>query len=107
MRLTLPIPTALNSSGSPAYCQDPSKHQEIAMERITKYRGFEIHVDLVSTSEDMFDAWFSISGPLRPPGVAAIGERIKLHGGPFSRRWAPLIAELAGRAAIDVILGVE
>ncbi|MGT2428973.1 hypothetical protein ACU4GI_34780 [Cupriavidus basilensis] len=77
------------------------------MERITKYRGFEIHVDLVNTSEDMFDAWFSISGPFRPPGVAAIGERIKLHGGPFSRRWAHLIAELAGRAAIDVMLGVE
>lgn len=77
------------------------------MHRVTEYRGFEIEVGLVSTSEDMFDTWFCISGPFRPPSVAAIGERIKVHGGPFSRRWAHLAGELAGRAAIDVILGVE
>ncbi|KJK21122.1 hypothetical protein UB46_28965 [Burkholderiaceae bacterium 16] len=76
------------------------------MNRITEYRGFEIHVSLVTTSEDMFDVWFQIEGPVKPPGVAAIGKRIKVHGGPFSRRWAHLVAEVAGRAAVDVILGV-
>jgi len=77
------------------------------MHRTTEYRGIDIHVYLVSTSQDMFDAWFSITSPAPPPGVAAIGKRIKVHGGPFSRRWAHLVTELAGRAAIDVILGVE
>ncbi|CAN0619007.1 protein of unknown function [Burkholderia multivorans] len=53
----------------------------------------------------MFDVWIRIDGPVKPPGVAALGERIKVRGGPFSRRWAYLVAEIAGWAAIDVILG--
>ncbi|CAJ0701053.1 MULTISPECIES: hypothetical protein [Ralstonia] len=77
------------------------------MTRTTEYRGFEIHLQLIGTQKDMFDLWFSIDGPMKPPGVAAIGKRIKVHGSPFSRRWAHLIGELAGRAAVDVILGPE
>ncbi|WP_425219664.1 hypothetical protein [Ralstonia solanacearum] len=77
------------------------------MTHTTEYRGYDIHMELVGTSKDMFDLWFCIEGPIQPPGIAAIGKRIKVHGGPFSRRWAHLIGELAGRAAIDVILGVE
>jgi len=76
------------------------------MQRTVEYRGFEIHVDLMSMSKDMFDVWFRIEGPTAPPGVAAIGERIKVRGGPYSRRGAYLVAEIAGHAAIDVILGV-
>jgi len=78
---------------------------EVFMQRTVEYRGFEIHVDLLPTSKDMFDVWFRIEGPIRPQGVAALGERIKVRGGPFSRRWAYLVAEIAGQAAIDVILG--
>jgi hypothetical protein len=77
------------------------------MERVTEYRGFDIHVDVQKVSEDMFNVWFEIEGPMSPPGVAAIGKRIKVFGGPYSQRWAYLVAELAGRAAVDVILGVE
>jgi hypothetical protein len=77
------------------------------MERISEYRGFEIRMYLTGTSTDMFDVWFQISGPMNPPGVAAIGKRIKVHGSPFSKRWAYLVAEVAGRAAVDVILGVD
>jgi len=77
------------------------------MERVTEYRGFDIHVDVQKVSKDMFNVWFEIEGPLSPPGVAAIGKRIKVFGGPYSQRWAYLVAELAGRAAVDVILGVE
>jgi len=75
--------------------------------RTTEYRGFQIHVELVQTSEDMFDLWFRIEGPMEPAGVVALGKRIKAHGGPFSRRWAHLVGEVAGRAAVDVILGPE
>lgn len=75
------------------------------MQRTIEYRGFEICVDLQCTSEDMFDAWFRIEGPVRPPGVMALGARIKIRGGPFSRRWAYLVSEIAGQAAVDVILG--
>ena len=77
------------------------------MQRTVEYRGFEIQVDLLPTSKDMFDVWFRIEGPVKPPGVAALGERIKIRGGPFSRRWAYFVAEIAGQAAIDVILGPE
>ncbi|MDQ0621947.1 hypothetical protein QFZ39_001157 [Paraburkholderia graminis] len=77
------------------------------MPRTVKYRGFEIDVDLVPTSEDMFDAWFRIQGPTPIPGVAALGLRIKVPGGPFSRRWAYFVAEVAGQASIDVILGPD
>ncbi|PLP99581.1 hypothetical protein [Cupriavidus pauculus] len=75
------------------------------MVRVTEYRGFEIHVDLTNSSKDMFDVWFQIKGFRPMLGIAAIGKRIKVFGGPYSRRWAHLVAELAGRAAVDVILG--
>jgi hypothetical protein len=77
------------------------------MLRTVNYRGFEIDVDLVPTSEDMFDAWFRIQGPTPARGVAALGVRIKVRGGPFSRRWAYFVAEIAGQASIDVILGPD
>ncbi|SOY66787.1 conserved hypothetical protein [Cupriavidus taiwanensis] len=79
----------------------------MAMDRVTEYRGFDIHVDLRIAAKDMFDVWFQIEGPMAPPGVAALGKRIKVFGGPYSSRWAYLVAELAGRAAVDVILGPD
>ncbi|VVE43310.1 hypothetical protein PCE31107_04275 [Pandoraea cepalis] len=75
------------------------------MERMIEYRGFEIHIELKSTTEGMFDVWFRVDGPIKPVGVMALGARIKIRNGPFSRRWAYLIAEISGQAAIDVILG--
>lgn len=80
---------------------------KMAMDRVTEYRGFDIHVDLHMSAKDMFDVWFQVEGPMRPPGVAAFGKRIKVFGGPYSRRWAYLVAELAGRAAVDVVLGPD
>jgi len=65
----------------------------------------KIQTDLLSTSTDMFGVWFRIEGTIKPPGAAPLGERIKIRSGPFSRRWAYLIAEIAGQAAIDVVLG--
>ena len=75
------------------------------MQRTLKYRGFEICVDLVPTSKDMFDACLRIEGQTHTSGVAAPGQRIKVRGGPFSRRWAYFVAEIAGQASVDVILG--
>jgi hypothetical protein len=34
------------------------------MQRTLNYRGFEICVDLVPTSEDMFDAWLALKDRL-------------------------------------------
>jgi len=51
------------------------------MDRVAEYRGFDIHVDLSLASKDMFDVWFQVEGPMRPPGVAAIGKRIKSLAG--------------------------
>lgn len=75
------------------------------MQRTVKYRGFEIHVELLPTSADMFDARFRLEGHIEVPGVVALGEHIKIRGGPFSRRWAYLVSEIAGQAAVDLILG--
>jgi hypothetical protein len=77
------------------------------MQRTLNYHGFKIDVDLVLTSKDMFDAWFRIDGPAQAPAVAAPGQRIKVRGGPFSGRWAYFVAEIAGQASIDVILGPD
>jgi hypothetical protein len=38
--------------------------------------------------------------------VGQRGGKISLHNGPYTRRWAYRIAGAAGRAAIDVLLGV-
>jgi hypothetical protein len=75
------------------------------MQRTVEYRGFEIHVELLPTSTDMFEVWFRVEGPIKLPRVVAPGERIKIRHGPFSRRWAYLVSEIAGQAAVDVILG--
>jgi hypothetical protein len=53
------------------------------MQRTAEYRGFEIHVDLLSRSKDMFDVWFRIEGRIKPPGITALGERIKIRAAHF------------------------
>lgn len=70
------------------------------MQRTTEYRGFAIRVDLLNTPEGMFDTWFQIKGPVQACD-AVYGARLKVFGSPFSRRWAHLVGELAGRASID------
>jgi hypothetical protein len=35
----------------------------------------------------------------------ARGGRIPLHHSPFTERWTCLVAEIAGQAAIDLLLG--
>lgn len=37
------------------------------MTRTTEYRGYQIHMELVGASKDMFDLWFCIEGPIQPP----------------------------------------
>lgn len=77
------------------------------MYRMIPYRGFEIHVELMSSAEDLYNVSFQIKGS---QNLALIGERgssIRLRNGPFTRRWAYLIAEVAGQAAIDVLLGTS
>ncbi|AOY94441.1 hypothetical protein BKK79_21060 [Cupriavidus sp. USMAA2-4] len=76
------------------------------MQCIKEYRGFAIRVDLLETSEGMFDTWFQIKGPIKAH-EAVYGTPFKVFGSPFSRRWAHLVGELAGRAFIDQVLGVD
>ncbi len=75
------------------------------MYRMIEYRGFEIHVELSPSKEDLYDVTFQIKGGDNLRVVGERGERIPLHNSPYTRRWAYLIAEVAGRAAIDVLLG--
>jgi hypothetical protein len=77
------------------------------MQRTVSYRGFEIYIELRPTSKDMFEPWLRIDGATRDSGAAALGILIKVRGGPYSRRWAYLVAEIAGQASIDLILGPE
>ncbi|MFS8981268.1 hypothetical protein [Cupriavidus necator] len=75
--------------------------------RLSPHRGYEIQVVLIPSSKDMFEAWFQIESPRKPPGCVGLGKLVKVYGGPYTRRWAYLVGELAGRAAIDVMLGED
>ncbi|REE18359.1 hypothetical protein B0G71_1367 [Paraburkholderia sp. BL27I4N3] len=75
------------------------------MHRMIVYRSFEIHVELTPAAKDMFDVTFQIKGGTNLDVLGARGGRIPLRNGPFTERWAYLVAEIAGQAAIDVLLG--
>lgn len=77
------------------------------MHRMIEYRSFEIHVDLAPAAEDMFDVTFQIKGGTNLEVLGARRGRIPLRNGPFTERWAYLVAEIAGQAAIDVLLGPD
>ncbi|UEP31261.1 MULTISPECIES: hypothetical protein [unclassified Burkholderia] len=77
------------------------------MQRTIQYRGFEIDVQLTSSAPDMYDVTFQIKGHDNLGILGTRGHRIKLRNGPFTRRWAYLVAEIAGQAAIDVLLGPD
>jgi len=74
-------------------------HQDIT------YRGFEIHIELIPSAKDLYEVTFQIKGG---PNLGVIGEPgrpVLLRHGPYTRRWACLIAEVAGQAAIDLLRG--
>jgi len=75
------------------------------MQRVIAYRSFEIHVELTPATQDTFDVTFQIKGGTNLEVLGARGGRIPLRNGPFTERWAYLIAEIAGQAAIDLLLG--
>ncbi|CAL8476279.1 hypothetical protein CBA19CS22_22480 [Caballeronia novacaledonica] len=77
------------------------------MQRVIEYRGFEIHVELTPADEDTFNVIFQIKGGTNLGVLGARGGRIPLRNGPFTERWAYLVAEIAGQAAIDVLLGPD
>lgn len=80
---------------------------ERPMHRAITYRGFEIHVELIPSAEDLYEVTFQIKGG---PSLSVIGDpgrRVLLRHGPYTRRWAYLIAEVAGQAAIDLLRGPE
>ncbi|WP_086970701.1 hypothetical protein [Caballeronia glebae] len=75
------------------------------MHRVIAYRNFEIDVQLTPAAEDMFDVTFQIKGGTNLDVLGARGSRIPLRNGPFTERWAYLVGEISGQAAIDVLLG--
>ncbi|MFM0197483.1 hypothetical protein [Paraburkholderia strydomiana] len=75
------------------------------MQRMITYRGFEIHVELTPAAKETFDVAFQIKGGTNIDVLGARGGRIRLRNGRFTERWAYLVAEIAGQAAIDVLLG--
>ncbi|AJK49448.1 hypothetical protein [Burkholderia plantarii] len=76
------------------------------MHRVIAYRGFEIRVELLPAADkDMFDVTFQIKGASNLEVLGARGDRIPLRNGPFTERWAYLVGEIAGQAAIDLLLG--
>jgi hypothetical protein len=80
-------------------------HTEASMRRTITYRGFEIQVELSPSTDDTFDVTFQIQGGTNLEVLGARGRRIPLRNSPFTERWAYLVAEIAGQAAIDVLLG--
>ncbi|CAD6555418.1 hypothetical protein [Paraburkholderia metrosideri] len=76
------------------------------MHRVITYRGFEIDIRLTLAAQDMYDVTFQIRGGTNLEVLGERGSRIPLRNGPFTERWAYLVGEIAGQAAIDVLLGV-
>ncbi|ALP66230.1 MULTISPECIES: hypothetical protein [Paraburkholderia] len=76
------------------------------MFRVIPYRGFEIRVTLTPVERDLYSVTFQITGH----NISADnldGALIKVRHGPFTERWAYLVAEIAGQAAIDVLAGPQ
>jgi hypothetical protein len=78
---------------------------EAFMHRMIMYRSFEIHLELTPAARDMFDVTVQIKGGANLNVLGARGDRVPLRNGPFTERWAYLVGEIAGQAAIDVLLG--
>lgn len=76
------------------------------MDRIIKYRGFEIHVKLTACGDDVYEVTMQIKGGHNLAIIGESGEAVQLRHGPYTRRGAYLIGEVAGQAAIDVLLGL-
>ena len=83
----------------------PNDQTEAPLRRTIAYRGFDIHVELTASADETFDVTFQIQGGTNLEVLRAQGGRIPLRNGPFTERWAYLVAEIAGQAAIDVLLG--
>ncbi|QYD67887.1 hypothetical protein KZJ38_16395 [Paraburkholderia edwinii] len=77
------------------------------MYRMIPYREFEIHVTLTPSAKDMYEVTMQIKGGANFAIIGESGNAIQLRHGPFTRRWAYLVAEVAGQAAIDVLLGAS
>jgi hypothetical protein len=75
------------------------------MNRMIQYRGFEIHVELTPADRDFFDVTFQIKGAQNIQVIGARADRVQLRNGPFTERWAFLVGDVAGQAAIDLLLG--
>lgn len=75
------------------------------MKRTIEYRGFEIHVELTPSAQDLFEVIVQIKGAENIEVLGARADRVRLRNGPFTERWAYLVGEVAGQAAIDVLLG--
>ncbi|MDN7728311.1 hypothetical protein [Burkholderia gladioli] len=78
---------------------------EAVVQRMITYRGFEIHVELTPATQDTFDVAVQIKGGANPEALGGKGGQVLLRNGPFTERWAYLVGEVAGQAAIDALLG--
>lgn len=76
------------------------------MRRLIDYRGFEIDVELTQIDPDMYSVTFQIKGH-NVGRLSVDGAVVPVRHGPFTRRWAYLVAEIAGQAAIDVLIGPD
>ncbi|CAM2151336.1 MAG: hypothetical protein PW999_07795 [Paraburkholderia tropica] len=76
------------------------------MNRLIHYRGFEIHVQLTEVAPDMYSVTFQIKGH-NVGRLSLDGAVVTVRHGPFTMRWAYLVAEIAGQAAIDILIGPD
>lgn len=65
--------TPVSTNGAPMY-------------RIIPFRGFEIHVSLAVSAEDLYDVTFQIKGGSNLGVLGRAGRSIQIHNGPFTRR---------------------
>ena len=69
------------------------------------YRGFEIHARVAVAFEGKYNVFFQIRGGGNVRVMGNIGAPTQLHSGPFALAEAYLVAEGAGQAAVDAVIG--
>jgi len=69
------------------------------------YRGYIIHVQILTTSDGMADIWCRICYPCDSRLSLLAGEMMKLSGGPFESSIAHEVGMYYGMQVIDGYLG--
>lgn len=77
------------------------------MYRVFAYRGFEIHTRLTLASNGQYNVIYQVRGSSNLRVIGDIGIPTRVRNGPFALAKAYRVAECAGQAVIDAVIGAD